>query len=628
MKRFFLSILALLAAAAVFGQVRLDQSMIQLATQYYNARDFEKAAPLLKDIYKVSNNRYYFRLYIASLTELQRYHDAENEIRNEIKRDRSPQPDLLIHWGYLLKLQKLEEEAVSKYQEAIRTTPASRSSYINTGNMFIQWREFEWAEKLYVHGKKAVPGEGFHSELASVYSYLRNYTSMLGELLYLVKIDENNLPRVQSNLTSAMYLDIENGLRDEFRTTILRRIQAEPEVLAYNRLLIWFFLQERQFSAALRQSIALDRRTGTEEQQILMLAQTALNNESYQDASAAYDYIMSKGKQNPSWPTAFMFKLHADYQYYTLEEAENLESGRELAAKFEEGLGIMGYSAANVFLIREYAHLLAFYLEDPQAAIGVLQKGLEIPGLRPAEVGEIKTELADVYLYANDPWEAILLYSQVIDANRDNTLGDEVKLKKARLGYYLGNFSWAKAQLDVLKASTSKLTANDAMELSLFISGNISQDSIDKALEYFARADLLFFRNKNKEALNTLDTIDMLFPYHSVVDDVLYRKSRILLASNEPEPAVEMLERIAKEFPSGLLADDALYLLADTYNFKLNDRKKAADTYRRILFEHPGSIYVPQAREKFRELNIEIPDIEKNEELPANEELLFKEVIP
>jgi len=628
MKRIFLTLVAFLIVATVFGQVRPDQSMIQLATQYYNARDFEKAAPLLKDIYKVSNNRYYFRLYISSLTELQRFQEAENEIRNEIKRDRNPQPDLLVHWGYLLKLQKLENEGATKYEEAIRVTPPNRSSYINTGNMFIQWREFEWAEKLYNHGRKAVPGEGFHSELASVYSYLRNYTSMLGEMLYLVKMDENNLPRVQSNLTSAMYLDIDNGLRDEFRTTILRRIQAEPEVLAYNRLLIWFFLQERQFSAALRQSIALDRRTGTEEQQILMLAQTALNNASYQDASAAYDYIMSKGKQNPSWLSAFMFKLHADYQYFTLEEAENIEVGRELAAKFEEGLGIMGYSAANVFLIREYAHLLAFYLEDPQAAIAVLEEGLDISGLRPAEAGEIKTELADVYLYADDPWEAILLYSQVIDANRDNSLGDEVKLKKARLGYYMGNFSWAKAQLDVLKASTSKLTANDAMELSLFISGNISQDSIDKALEYFARADLLFFRNKNQEALNTLDTIDLLFPYHSVADDVLYRKSRILLAGNDPEPAVEMLERIAKDFPSGLLADDALFLLAETYNFRLNDRKKAADTYRRILFEHPGSIYVPQAREKFRELNPEIPDIEKNPELPSSEDLFPKEIIP
>ena len=601
--------------------------MVQLATQYYNARDFEKAAPLFKDIYQVSNNRHYFRLYISSLTELQRYQEAEEEIRKEIRRSRDSQPDLLVHWGQLLKLQNREAEAVAKYEEAIRTTPANRANFINTGNMFLQWREFEWAQRLYEHGRKVIPGEGFHSELAMVYSYLRNYTQMLEELLYLVKTDEANLPRVQSNLTSAMYLDIENGLREEFRATILRRIQTEPNILAYNRLLIWFFLQERQFAAALRQTIALDRRTGAEEQQIIMLAQMAINNQSYRDASTAYDYILSKGRQHPSWLTAFMYKLHADYQYFTIEEPDNMDYGKELAAKFEEGLEIMGYSPANVFLIKEYAHLLAFYLEDPESAIAVLEKGLEIPGLRPLEIGEIKTELADVYLFSDDPYEAILLYSQVIDTNRNNNLGDEVKLKKARLGYYMGNFSWAKAQLDVLKASTSKLTANDAMELSLFISNNTTQDSIDKALQYFARADLLFFRNKNKEAMATLDTIDQLFPYHSLIDDVLYRKAKIHLTSNEPQIAAGLLERVAREFSYDLLADDALYLLADTYNYRLNDQQKAAEAYRRILFEHPGSIYVPEAREKFRELNNIAPEIEKEEKILTPVEIFLDEKI-
>lgn len=627
MKKILLIIVAILSITVVSGQVKLDQSMVQLATQYYNARDFEKAAPLFKDIYQVSNNRHYFRLYISSLTELQRYQEAEEDIRKEIRRSRDPQPDLLVHWGQLLKLQNREAEAISQYEEAIKITPANRANFINTGNMFLQWREFEWAKKLYEHGKKVMPGEGFHSELATVYTYLRNYTQMLEELLYLVKLDEANLPRVQSNLTSAMYLDIENGLREEFRATILRRIQTEPDVLAYNRLLIWFFLQERQFAAALRQTIALDRRTGAEEQQIIMLAQMAINNQSYQDASTAYDYILSKGKEHPSWLPAFMYKLHADYQYFTIEEADNIDAGKKLAAKFEEGLEIMGYSAGNVFLIREYAHLLAFYLEDPDGAIAVLEKGLEIPGLRPLEIGEIKTELADVYLFSDDPYEAILLYSQVIDANRNNNLGDEVKLKKAQLGYYMGNFSWAKAQLDVLKASTSKLTANDAMELALFISNNSSQDSIDKALEYFARADLLFFRNKNKEAMATLDTIDQLFPYHSLVDDVLYRKAKIHLASNEPQLAAGLLERVAREFSYDLLADDALYLLADTYNYRLNDQQKAAETYRRILFEHPGSIYVPEARVKFRELNTNAPEIEKEDKIPTPEEIFFDEKI-
>jgi outer membrane protein assembly factor BamD (BamD/ComL family) len=627
--RYILTYITLLLFTAASGQARLDQNMVQLATNYYNSADFEKAAPLLREIFDASSNYYYFRLYIASLTELKRFEDAEDAIKNEIRRNRSNQPEMLVHWGYLLKLQNRDSESVAKFDEAIKATPPNRTNFITTGNSLLQWREFEWAEKLYLHGRKVITGERFSSELASVYNYQRNYPRMLEELLYLVKTDEANLPRVQSNLTSALYLDIENGLRDEFRSTLLKRIQSEPEVVAYNRLLIWFFMQERQFPAALRQSIALDRRTSTEDQQILMLAQTALNNQSYQDASAAFEYIMSKGKQHPAWLSAFIFKLQADYRYHTIEVPDDMVNGRQLATRFEEGLGILGYNTNTVPLIREYAHLMAFYLEEPERAVEILEKGLEIQGLKPAETGEIKTELADVYVYSGDPWEAILLYSQVIDANRNNTLGDDVKLKKARLGYFMGNFSWAKAQLDVLKASTSKLTANDAMELSLFIGNNSGQDSTDKALTLFSRADLLFFMNKNQEALAVLDSIDMLYPYHSIVDDVLFRKAKILLANNEWEPAIELLERIVRDFPYDLLADDALMLIADTYQFRLREPQKAAEAYRKILFQYPGSIFVPEAREKFRELNIRIPDPDSNISIePDPEQELYNRVIP
>ena len=608
MNRFLLTLFSFFIVFVASAQVIPDQTNVQLATQYYNNREFEKAAPLLKEVYETSKNRYYYRLFLLSLAELQRYDEAIDDLKREIRKSRDPQADLLVHWGAVLKLQKNDSEATERYQEALKATPSDRASYINTANMFLQWREYEWAEKLYMQGRKSISGEKFHSELASVYLYLRNYSQMLDELLELVKIDEKQLTRVQSSLSSAMYLDIENNLRDEFRTILLKRIQSEPDVIAYNRLLIWFFIQERQFAAALRQYIALDRRTGAEEPHILALAHMAINSQNFEQASSAYDYILLKGTENPSWTQAFIYKLHSDYQFYTTTRPDDKEYGALLAGRFEEGLKTLGMTPGSVFLIREYAHLLAFFLERPEEATTLLQSALEIKGLRLQEMSEIKTELADVFIYAGDPYEAILLYSQVIDLNRNNTMGDEVKLKKAKLGYYMGNFSWAAAQLDVLKASTSKLTANDAMELSIFLHNNVSEDSINKALQFFANADLLFFRNKNEEAMAALDSIDEHFPYHSLIDDVLFRKSKIHLKMNKPEFAVEMLERIVKDFGYDLLADDALYLLAETYNFRLNNKDQAMDAYRKIMFDHPGSIYVPDARDKFRALQGENPD--------------------
>src|SRR5690606_10967909 len=165
----------------------------------------------------------------------------------------------------------------------------------------------------------------------------------------------------------------------------------------------------------------------------------------------------------------------------------------------KEGLEFLGVNVTTLNLVQEYAHLLAFYLDKSNEAIEFLKRALEIPNLKSEEWGRLKTEMADIYIYDDDPWEATLIYSQVIDGNKMNALGDDVKLKKAKLGYYLGNFDWAKAQLDVLKASTSKLTANDAMELSLMIGNNLNLDTTDIPLTMFARADLLFFQNKKTE---------------------------------------------------------------------------------------------------------------------------------
>lgn len=594
-------LIGLLTVLTAVAQVRVDQTTTELASKYFAEKEFARAAPLFKDIYLASGNATYFRYYIQCLAEMGEYAEAETEVRKEIRKSKTPRPELHIHLGYLLKMGNKTTEATAQYLEAFRVVPANRSAYVLTANHFMQWREYEMAEQLLMAGRDKIPGEKFNTELAQIYLYLRNYSRLIEELLEVVKSAENQLPLAQSYLTSAMYMDIENGVREEFRSTILKRIQTEPEVAGYSRLLIWFFLQEKQFAAALRQSIALDRRTGGEEIQILNLAQMALNNQNYGDAEAAFSYVLEKGKENPNYIAAYLQKLHAGYLRFTNSSNATRESAATLALQFEEGIEVIGYNSQSISLLKEYAHLLAFYLGETQKAINILEKGLSTSGLRPQQTGELKTGLADIYVYAGDPWEATLLYSQVIDANRDNALGDQVKLKKARLGYFLGNFSWARAQLDVLKASTSKLTANDAMELSLFIGDNADQDSTETALIDFARADLLFFRHQDQEALALLDSITSRYPWHALGDDILLRKARIEDRQGQYTSAISLLEKITTSYAGDLLADDALFMMAEIWHYKLHDAEKAAQAYKEILFSYPGSIYVSEARSRYRE---------------------------
>jgi tetratricopeptide (TPR) repeat protein len=375
----------------------------------------------------------------------------------------------------------------------------------------------------------------------------------------------------------------------------------------------------------LRQSIALDKRTGEEDAEIVQLGQMALNNKNYSDAQKAFEYLMGKGEERPFYKHAFALNVHASYLGFTAEKKNNLEEGERLSQQFERGLEYLGYSPATIDLIQEYAHLLTFYLNQPEKSLSVLNKGLAIPRLKPEQQGMLKTEMADTYVYDNDPWEATLIYSQVIEANKKNSLGDEVKLKKARLAYYLGNFSWAKAQLDVLKASTSKLTANDAMELSLLIGNNLNLDTTAVPLTMFAEADLRFFQNKNEDAMTILNGIQKLYPYNSLVDDILFRKSKIEIDQQNYAQAAEYLGQIVNDFAYESLADDALYQLAELYNYQLDKKEKAKELYKQMIVNYPGSIYVEESRNKYRELRAIYPDKDMQ---PATIAPFIPEIMP
>ncbi len=119
-------------------------------------------------------------------------------------------------------------------------------------------------------------------------------------------------------------------------------------------------------------------------------------------------------------------------------------------------------------------------------------------------------------------------------------------------------------------------------------------------------------------ALNTLDSIAEIYPYNSLVDDILYRKSKIEISRNNYETAADYLEQIRTDFAYELLADDALFLQAELYNYQLDRKEEAKILYKEMLTSHPGSVFVDESREKYRELREIYPD-----ETPAPEEEIF-----
>jgi hypothetical protein len=89
------------------------------------------------------------------------------------------------------------------------------------------------------------------------------------EYLWLIKEDEKQLQSVQGRLNSLIRYDFDKTLSTTVKKEVLRKINEEPNSLIYNRLLIWFFIQEENYDLALSHSISLDKRTRSEEGAIL-----------------------------------------------------------------------------------------------------------------------------------------------------------------------------------------------------------------------------------------------------------------------------------------------------------------------------------------------------------------------
>ena len=425
---------------------------------------------------------------------------------------------------------------------------------------------------------------------------------MLNEYLEWMKQKESNLEIVKSNLQSVLSMDNDGEISKQLKSYVLKRIQQEPAQLIYNRLLIWLFIQDKNFVAATRQAIALDKRTGTEDANVFDLANVSASNKYYDEAAKAYDYLISKGKNAEYYNLASQQRMQMNYDRFIDEGVLDVARARELQNLFDQTFATLGISVKTADLLIEYAHLRAFYLNQPAEAIKILTDGLTMSGLNVQEISAMKAELSDVYVYSGDLWEAVITYSQVIESNKANPLGDDVKFKKAKLGYYMGNFSWAKAQLDALRASTSKLIANDAMELSLFISDNLETDSTATPLKIFARADLYLFRNNFPEAIAALDSVSTIYPDNSLIDDVDFRKAGILQKQGKYEEASVLLNTIVKNHSWKMLADDALFQLATIYENKLNRKPEAMELFKKMLTDYPGSVYVVDARTEYRKM--------------------------
>ncbi len=590
------------------------QSDERLATQYYNNKEYDKAVIYYEKLFDKTHSPDFYTKLLNCFTELKEYKNAEKLIKREIKKH----PYQLVFWtdlGNLYKVSGNESGSKQANDKALKLLSPNNEQIIDLANGFLKHKEIEYAIQVYIKGKKLVNGSyPFNIELAQVYALQGNTEAMLEEYLSLLNYQESYIQSVQNALQTVLNPD-ENGQKKAIlKTLLIKRIQKNPDATVFSEMLIWLYIQEKNFSGAFIQAKALDKRQKELGKRIVELAKLSLENKDYKTAIKCYEYVINKGPDNYYYITSKMELVNVynskitDSPNYTNEDLLSLEK------TYNTTINELGKKASTAPLLRGLAHLLAFYLHNTDGAIELLNEIINMPRINSHDAAKSKIELADVYIFTGDIWEASLLYSQVEKAYKYDQLGEIAKFKNAKISFYTGDFAWSKTQLDALKASTSKLISNDAMQLSITITDNIGIDTTEAPLLMYAKAGLLAYQNKNDEAMLMLDSLKKMYPHHTIGDDIMYMRYQINYKQKKYEDAAHNLEDLIKDYSYDILADDAIYQLALLNDNVFNDKLKAVELYKKLMFDYQGSIYVVDARKRFRQLRDELKIIKIEDE--------------
>lgn len=597
MKRIILILGLILSVQLAFGQ---DQ-LLNIAREYLRNSEYDKAAETFKQLLEYQpNNAEIVNGYYKSLLELERYKEAEKFVQKKIKKNKKERSNYLLLASLYKKLKepKKQRKAMAKFIKGI----GQDSRQVKAVALDLDRKGFtEEAIELYETGKKKNKEDPylFAEELAVLYAKTGRQDEATESLLDLYTADTKKAESIKSSFQEMFAVE---GASDKLRKKVLKRSAKDPDNLAYYDLLSWIYIQQDDYTNAYRQIKSIDVRMKEKGRRVMGFARTCLREKKYEAALKSYTYVLDQGKIGPYYKVAASERLTTLKEQLIAKPNYTKADVQIVADKYKTFL-----EAQPAFKLtassREYADLLARYLDDPGEAIKVLNEVVDAPRAQKPLKGRCKLDMGDYELLRGNIWESTLLYSQVDKDFKQDLLGEEAQFRNAKLSFYNGDFKWSQTQLDILKASTSELISNDAIDLSVLITeNNPIKDSDDTPLKMYAEADLLVYQHKYDEAYVLLDSIATEYPQHPLGDNLLMTRANISIQKQEYNDAAKYLQKIVDNHPKDVLADDALYQLAVIYETNFNNPSEAQRLFERLILDYPGSTFAERARKNFRRL--------------------------
>jgi len=580
----------------LFCSLAMSQNEM-LAKDYFERGEFQKALVSYQKLYEAQKGNANYLLKIIQIhQQLEQFDISEKLLTQQVETSKNPQ--YLVELGYNFQLKGDQEKADFHYNNAILKIEENPIYAYYVARRFEEHVLIDRAAKVYERAMELRPEANYNIQLARIYGEQGKVEKMFGSYVDFIEKNKNYLnqaKRAFSQYISENSADENNIL---LRKVILRKIQSKPDIL-WNQLLSWLFVQQKEYNKAFAQEKAIYKRMPENLGGVIDLARISIEADDVSIANKILLYLIENGLALETVIEAHKNLLELEIKHAQISEYIGIDQ------KFKNILIKFGKTPQTLDLQLSYGHFLAFNLNDTEGATKFLRKALQIR-LSRVQSAKIKLKLGDILVFQEKFNEALIYYSQIQTSLKNSAISQEARLRVAKASYYKGDFDWAESQLKILKASSSQLIANDALDLKLLISDNKFEDSTQTALKLYAKADLLAYQNKTDEAISTLKVILENHKTESIIDQALFQQAILYKKKKNYSNAAANYLAIIENYKNDILADDAYFYLAELYLNYLEQPDKAKDMYEQIIFNHADSIYFIEARKKYRALRGDI----------------------
>jgi predicted Zn-dependent protease len=295
-----LSICTLVIPSSVMAQSKYDQ-----ARTFLDSKNYKSALPLYKELYSENpSNTEVGQEYLLILMALHDFKKAEELAKDQLKK-KPNHPLSMLTLGRVYEADGKVKKATEQYELVLKYINGDDILTQQIANEFSNANKQDWAIKAYERATQVtqVPGI-YNAALAKLYNQIGNTEKAISLVIearqnqMLMNGDEST----ETTLLQLMGKDVEK--QKLAQKAIIKLVNADPQNYYYTYLLTWIFSVQDNWSQALVQIQALEKRSTDKGMLLLDFAQKAVQKKEFEVAKKAYNTLVGYGVGNPRYALA------------------------------------------------------------------------------------------------------------------------------------------------------------------------------------------------------------------------------------------------------------------------------------------------------------------------------------